>query len=337
MMQQFPEISIVIPAHNCMHTLPQVIEKLLEQSQFASGMEIIVIDDGSTDGTRDWLAEKAAKYHAQFKFLVQQNQGPACARNRGIEVATGSIIFFLDADVIPSDELLPAHLTFHREHPENHLALRGNTIDLNSPEFKNGVWCRPSVASFKTRPLDKKNLPWVEFLSGNISLKRSFLIENRLRFNERLFVGEDVELGFKAQQLGLILHFSETAIGYHRHPITLRSHLNKGTLAGKSYATWYAAFPELKTELEKLGIEHYYGFIGRHRPWFWKFKQFSKRVIANSATYPIFYCLANLKAVRNNKGLYWIVRQAYEIKFRSAFRKEFQALKRKQSLEQPIR
>lgn len=330
MTQQCPEMSVLIPAYNCMHTLPQVVMKILEQARIVSDLEIIIIDDGSTDGTREWLENMTAKYPIGFKYLVQQNKGPALARNRGIEIATGKIILFLDADVIPSDELIPAHLTFHRQNPEYHLALRGHTIDVRSPELENGIWSRPSVASFKTRSPDKKNLPWVEFLSGNISLKRNFLIEKQLRFNEKLFVGEDVELGFKAQQQGLILQFSEQAIGYHHHPITIQSHLKKGVLAGKSYAIWHTAFPQLKAELEKLGIEHYCGFIGSHRPWAWKVKQYFKRVIASSATYPIFFWLANLKVVRNQKKLYWIIRMAYEINFRAAFKKELKSIKKDQ-------
>lgn len=330
MAQPCPEISIVIPAFNCLHTLPQVVAKLMEQRHLALGMEIIVIDDGSSDGTRDWLRNTAAKYPVEIKYLVQENQGPALARNRGIEIATGKIILFLDADVIPSDELIPAHLNFHRQNPELCLALRGNTIDVISPMLKDEVWTRSSVHSLKTNSSDIKNLFWVDFVTGNISIKQKFLIKNNLRFNEKLFVGEDVELGFKAQQQGLILQFSEQAIGYHHHPITIQSHLKKGTLAGKSYAIWHAAFPQLKAELEKLGIEHYYGFIGSHRPWAWKVRQYFKRVIASSATYPIFYWLANLKAVRNSNKLYCIIRLAYEINFRAAFKKELKSIKKDQ-------
>lgn len=334
MTQKIPEMSVVIPAYNCMHSLPKVLRKLIEQIHLVPDIEIIIIDDGSTDGTRDWLGNVLSNHQAGFKYLVQENQGPAFARNQGIEIAMGKIILFLDADVIPSDELIPEHQKFHRQHPEEYLALRGNTIDVTSPELKNGIWTRPSVASLKTRSPDKKNLPWVEFLSGNISLKRKFLIEKQLRFNEKLFVGEDVELGFKAQQQGLILHFCAKAVGYHHHPITLQFHLKKGILSGRSYATWYAAFPMLKAELEKLGIEHYYGFIGSQRPLFWKLKQYSKRILANSNTYPIFYGLANFKAVRNHKKLFWIVRQAYEINFRTAFKKELKTITKNPKSEQ---
>lgn len=330
MTQQCPEMSVVIPAYNCIQTLPQVVTKLLEQAPIPSDIEIIIIDDGSTDGTRDWLEKMAMECPIGFKYLIQQNQGAAFARNRGIEIATGNIILFLDADVIPSDELIPAHLTFHRQNPELCLALRGNTIDVISPMLKDEVWTRPSVHSLKTNSSDMKNLFWVDFVTGNISIKQKFLIKNNLRFNEKLFVGEDVELGFKAQRQGLILQFSEQAIGYHHHPITIQSHLKKGILAGKSYAIWYSSFRQLKAELEKLGIEHYYGFIGSHRPWAWKVKQYFKRVIASSATYPIFYWLANLKAVRNSKKLYCIIRLAYEINFRAAFKKELKSIKKDQ-------
>lgn len=328
MTEKILEISVVIPAYNCMRTLPQVIAKLLEQSHLASGMEIIVIDDGSTDGTREWLSNMASsRQDVEFRCLFQGNLGPAFARNRGIEIARGKIILFLDADVIPSGELLSEHLNFHRQHPEDNLALRGKTIDARLPDNNNHTWTRPSVAAFKTKSPDKTNLPWVEFLSGNISLKRKFLIDQSLHFNEKLYVGEDVEFAFRAQKCGLILHFSDKAVGHHQHPITLQSFLNKGHLAGKSYATWYASFPDLKKELEKLGIEHYCGFIGSNRSLGWKLRQYIKRAIANSATYPIFYGLAKLKITRNHQKLYWIVRQVYEINFRRAFKKQIKLIR----------
>lgn len=86
-------ISVIIPAYNAAATLPLCIEACLKQSY--SSIEVIVVDDGSTDDT----AAAARRY--PITYLQQKNQGPAAARNRGAENAQGSFLAFTDADCIP--------------------------------------------------------------------------------------------------------------------------------------------------------------------------------------------------------------------------------------------
>ena len=105
-------VSVVIPTFNRKEKLRKALDSVL--LQYGVPFEVIVIDDGSTDGTREMLQE----IYPSVNYLYQSNQGPAAARNRGIEASRGEWIAFLDSD----DEWLPgklqAQLNFFAAHPE---------------------------------------------------------------------------------------------------------------------------------------------------------------------------------------------------------------------------
>ena len=95
-----PLVSVVIPVFNGERFLPEAVESVLSQKY--APLEIIVVDDGSTDGT----AAVARNLPGTVRYLHQTNQGPAAARNRGIEQAQGDLIAFADADDLwPADKL----------------------------------------------------------------------------------------------------------------------------------------------------------------------------------------------------------------------------------------
>src|SRR5690348_10269988 len=89
---EMPTVSVVIPAFNAAEYIGQAIDSVLAQTH--QPIEIIVVDDGSTDQT----AQIAAAYPAPVRVLRKPNGGPASARNMGIAAATGSWIALLDAD-----------------------------------------------------------------------------------------------------------------------------------------------------------------------------------------------------------------------------------------------
>lgn len=100
-----PRFSVIIPAYNSAATLARAIDSVLAQSYPAQ--EIIVIDDGSTDGT----SEVATRYAGKLRYIRQDNAGVSNARNQGAQVACGDWIAFLDAD----DWYHPDRLRLHAE------------------------------------------------------------------------------------------------------------------------------------------------------------------------------------------------------------------------------
>ncbi len=112
-MQNDPLVSIVIPTCNRRHFVADAIDSALAQSH--RNCEIIVVDDGSGDGTGDYLQ---ARYRERIRYYYQDNQGPGMARNRGVEAARGEFVHFLDADDQLHERKIETCLAAFRQHPE---------------------------------------------------------------------------------------------------------------------------------------------------------------------------------------------------------------------------
>jgi glycosyltransferase involved in cell wall biosynthesis len=108
------DVSVIMPTYNCGHFIEEAIESILKQT--VQDVEIIVVDDGSTDDTEAVLRPYVER--GAVRYVRQRNQGPSAARNRGIELATGRYLAFLDSD----DSFLPRSLErrigFLDRHPE---------------------------------------------------------------------------------------------------------------------------------------------------------------------------------------------------------------------------
>lgn len=95
-----PLVSVIIPTYNRRNTLPRAVQSVLIQQRVS--FEVLIIDDGSTDGTEQLIREN----FPQAAYFYQANQGPSAARNRGIEKSRGEWLAFLDSD----DEWMPGKL-----------------------------------------------------------------------------------------------------------------------------------------------------------------------------------------------------------------------------------
>ena len=116
-----PLVSVIIPAYNCSSHIRQAIESVLQQTH--KSIECIVIDDGSTDDT----ARQACKFGNQIKYVYQENAGVSAARNKGISIANGEFIAFLDADDIWARSKIEIQLAAFQSVPNACLVSTGNT------------------------------------------------------------------------------------------------------------------------------------------------------------------------------------------------------------------
>ena len=91
-----PKISAVIPSYNCEKFLPTAVESVLNQTY--QDFELIVVDDGSTDDTKDIVLNYARANKNRIKYIFQNNGGPSAARNTGLRAAQAEYITFLDSD-----------------------------------------------------------------------------------------------------------------------------------------------------------------------------------------------------------------------------------------------
>lgn len=145
-----PTVSVVIPLHNCAQYVPVAIESVL--SQEIENLQVIVVDDGSTDGS----AHALAPFRDRIEVIEQPNLGPAAARNRGVEAARGTHIAFLDADDWWHRGRLAAQLAALDQFPQ-----AGISITDFSVAGPAGPICERAGIRWKYRLVkDERETPW---------------------------------------------------------------------------------------------------------------------------------------------------------------------------------
>ena len=202
--------SVVIPTYDRLPILQKCLKALENQripAQSAiSGYEVVLVDDGSTDGTLEWLQASAADF-PHVKSYLQNHQGPAAARNLGVEKATGDTIIFIDSDLVVTESFLVAHFEALTNAESDRIFTYGrviNTCNFDSPT---------------SEPYKLTDFSAAYFATGNVAIARHWLDKAGL-FDMRfqLYGWEDLELGVRLKKLGLKLIKCPDAVGYHWHP-----------------------------------------------------------------------------------------------------------------------
>ncbi len=239
-----PEISVIIPVYNAGLYLRQCLDSLLNQT---AGLEIICVDDGSTDNSPEILNEYAGR-DIRIRVLSQANAGAGTARNAGIDAAGGDYLFFCDADDFCEPDMLrkmrlaaeetAADITVCRYDCYNNYSgkfvKRFNFTDTAAPE--NG---QPHPALFYMY----RHVPW------NKLYRREFAAANRLRFqplkrfNDVCFVNTALAAAGKITEVDEIL--------YH-HRIKHGNNLQSGT--HETPLLFTECWSGIKNELERLGL-----------------------------------------------------------------------------------
>jgi len=206
--------SVVIPTYNRKPILEKCLLALEHQAyegfEGIDGYEVIVVDDGSTDDTVAWLKGNPTTY-PHVKLFEQDHQGPAGARNLGVEKATGDTIIFIDSDLVVTEVFLKSHaealVRGQDELGSDRLFTYGRVI--NTCNFD-----EPTAEPFKVTDYSA-----AYFATGNVAIARHWLIEAGL-FDTgfQLYGWEDLELGVRLRNLGLTLIKCPEAVGYHWHP-----------------------------------------------------------------------------------------------------------------------
>ncbi|MEM7050873.1 MAG: glycosyltransferase family 2 protein [Acidobacteriota bacterium] len=240
------ELSVVIPTYNRMDTLPEVLAAV-EGQRADFEFEVVVVDDGSTDGTAEWLAERAFRRSAQV--LRQDNAGPARARNRGVEAARGRWVAFLGDDTVPEAGWLQNHRRAHRERGDaRELAVIGYTgwhrrMRLN-PFLR---YINDYGLQFGYRLIDDpEKVPFNFFYTSNLSLQRELLVAEPFDLRFPYAAWEDIETSYRLhQRQGLRLIYEPRAEVAHDHPTSLARFAERQEKSGYSAVVFYRLHPEL--------------------------------------------------------------------------------------------
>ncbi len=193
-MTQQPEVSVIVAAYNCMPYVERTIESILSQTIGLERMQVILVDDGSTDGTETTL-DRAAATHPNITVIHQENSGgPAAPRNRALELVQGRYIFFLDADDYLCDDALEDMVRVADENGTDVVLSRiGGVGGRNTPR---AVFARtlPRTDAFSSEAY---------WLLNPMKLYRTELVRSLgLRFELDLPVGEDVPFTVNAYLKG---------------------------------------------------------------------------------------------------------------------------------------
>lgn len=205
-------VSVVVPTFNRLRRLKQVIAALEGQEYPLDQVEVIIVSDGSHDGTHEYL--RSVQTPLRLTAIEQANQGPAAARNRGFRAAAGEHVLFIDDDVVPTPGLIREHMRLHAERPSR--VVLGPML---SPEdFRLSPWVAWEQSMLMKQYEAMERGMWHasprQFYTGNTSLARRFLIDSG-GFDERFRRAEDVELAFRLEQHGVEFIYSPRAVGHH--------------------------------------------------------------------------------------------------------------------------
>jgi glycosyltransferase involved in cell wall biosynthesis len=206
-------ISVVIPTYNRKPILEKCL-KALENQQFTPGQplqtyEVVLVDDGSTDGTV--AAFKNNPQYPHLRILEQSHQGPAAARNLGVQQAQGDTIIFIDSDLVVTESFLHCHATTLQSAYDRHSHRRFFTYGavINTANFEN-----PTQEPYKITDFSA-----AYFATGNVAIDRHWLEKVGLFDTQfQLYGWEDLELGVRLKKEGLTLIKCPAAVGYHWHP-----------------------------------------------------------------------------------------------------------------------
>ena len=219
-----PKISIITPTHNRLRQLKQMLSALENQDIPSDTFEVIVVSDGSTDGTDEYLYSWKAPF--QLITISQANQGPAAARNCGLMHAKGEIILFIDDDVVPTGQLISEHLDYHEKYGHKIVVIGPM---LNPPGYNMSPWVQWEQTMLVKQYKDMISGVWVptarQFYTGNTSLARRHLVAAG-GFNPSFRRAEDVELAYRLVALGLKFLFNPQAVGYHYAERSFNSWIN---------------------------------------------------------------------------------------------------------------
>jgi GT2 family glycosyltransferase len=249
-----PGLSIVVLTYNRRELLAECLKSLFAQSDPGTPLEILVVDDGSTDGTRDLVASLAVS-HPDLRYCPQPHRGIAAARNTGIRNATFGLVAIVADDYILAPDYARTIVSFFTEYPAAQI-VRFKIVAADD-DFMSRVWHAYHEASVKRRLADG----W-EF-SGYRDMLRLLRIEDKITTNhgleaagaagfrrevfqrvglfDELFArAEDTDFTVRLREAGIPIHYFPFHEVRHRYESSLRASRDVAFRSGRFRWRYYA-------------------------------------------------------------------------------------------------
>jgi cellulose synthase/poly-beta-1,6-N-acetylglucosamine synthase-like glycosyltransferase len=225
-----PLVSITVPTYNNVDTISHCVESLA--SQVYRPVEIIVIDDGSTDGTGDVLRELEGRY-SNVRFVRTEHTGASHARNVGISQSAGLVLLFADGDAIYSCDYLVKSVALLKANPSMGAVCVTGTIWIQKSTFVS----RGIALEYEMKQRFLRTGKWKPYFAF---VYTRAAIEQVGGYDEKLFQGEDKDLFNRVKNAGFSIGLVQGFNWFHRYPQDLKSLISRSYRGGKQRVVYVA-------------------------------------------------------------------------------------------------
>ena len=217
-----PKVSVIVPVYNAAATIAPCVQSLLQLDYPADQFELILVDNGSKDGSLEILRS----FGDRIRVLREEKRGASAARNHGIRAARFPLVAFTDADCIVDSQWLK-HLVVPLSDPE--VGVSGGAVLARRPCNRIEAYGETVHDNFRAitcyRPAYCDTASWAS---------RAEVLQRLNYFDETFLRAQDCELSCRVQQAGLRLVFVREAIVYHRNESTWRGLFLEGMTHGRN-------------------------------------------------------------------------------------------------------
>jgi len=231
-----PTVSVVIPVYNGARYLAQAIQSVLDQTY--KNFELIIVDDGSTDHTREVVCSFIEKEQLPIRYIFQNNGGEALARNTGIAAAKGDYLAFIDADDMWMPNKLEQEVSLLEES-------KGIGLVFTSYRACIGEKVTDEVVSVDRQKLDGNLLSFEELLKRSFIAPSAIVVRKEIMqqvgpFDSSFKMCTDYDMWLRISQITNIAYIDEPLMIYRIHPWQISTKDKKLNVEGeiRIYETW---------------------------------------------------------------------------------------------------
>jgi len=246
-------VSIVIPTYNRSEKIRKTIDALHNQDY--PHFELVVVDDGSTDGSTDRIEAMFRTMKNPPRLIRQKNGGASSAINHGVRESKNPLIILFDDDIIPAADTVRKHVEFHTGTPGSVLSGSADTDPDNVTTDVERYKVYMEELWLKARPdtLQRVKVEFSNFIitTANMSFSKN-VFEQVGGFNVDLRDGYDVEFGFRVLLNKVPLYFDRALKSIHNDQISLGYYAGRQRAYNRSKQAIFKQYPELEKQFPRV-------------------------------------------------------------------------------------
>jgi glycosyltransferase involved in cell wall biosynthesis len=243
------DITVIIPTYNRSYKILHVLRALDNQKHEDFNYVVRVMDDGSTDNTKDILASFEPKNY-KFYWYTQQNTGPGEARNKLISTVDTELVLITGDDIVPTYNFLDVHHKTHLIKADEKLAVLGYTSWFTEAPITtvmkhiDGMGAQ-QFSYFYLK--DNQYYDYRHFYTSNISIRTNFIKSLNVIFKSEFTNAafEDIEAGLRLEKMGMKILYNKSAVAYHDHFYSARAFCRRQYNVGLAAKVIVGFHPEM--------------------------------------------------------------------------------------------